>query len=109
MVKMYFLNPYNMYMQGKISKSVFRCIVDKYGLPMLFEVVEKLEYLNNADYAEREKFYRIMLLAGDLYEKQRKATARYKSPHYIKRISQQDTKVCRLLQTLLKFCRENKI
>ncbi len=103
LVKMYFLNPYNMYMQGKISRSVFRCIVDKYGLPIFFEVVEKMEFLSNKEY-EHEKFYYVMLLAGDIYEKHHKAISCYQSTDYIKRFPRREPIGCKVLRKLLRYC-----
>lgn len=69
-VKFYFINPYDLYMEGKISKSIFLRIIDKTGITVFFDVVERLEYLLNPKY-DSDKFCNIMLLGKRIYKKQK--------------------------------------
>ncbi len=85
-VKFYFINTYDLYMEGKISRSIFLRIINKSGIVLFFDVVEKLEYFTNPDY-DSHKFYHIMLLAGEIYTKQKTESARtFDKRNHIKRV-----------------------
>jgi len=84
-VKFYFINPYDLYMEGKISKSIFLRIINKTGITVFFDVVEKLEYLLNPKY-DHEKFYNIMLLGKNIYKKQKKSDQQMREHPLPKRV-----------------------
>lgn len=84
-VKFYFINPYDLYMEGKISKSIFLRIINKTGITVFFDVVEKLEYLLNPKY-NSEKFCNIMLLGKKIYKKQKKSDQQMREHPLPKRV-----------------------
>lgn len=84
-VKFYFINPYDLYMEGRISKSIFLRIINKTGITVFFDVVEKLEYLLNPKY-DSEKFCNIMLLGKKIYKKQKKSDQQMREHPLPKRV-----------------------
>lgn len=84
-VKGYFIDVLDLYLEGKISREIFRRIVDKSALPLLFDVVEPMEWYLNEDYDYR-KFYKIMLIAGDIYQEQKETDNNFRSKKKIPRV-----------------------
>lgn len=84
-VKGYFIDVLDLYLEGKISREIFRRIVNKSALTLLFDVVEPMEWYLNEDY-DYTKFYKIMLIAGDIYQEQKKTDANFRSKKRIQRV-----------------------
>ena len=72
-------------MEGRISKSIFLRIINKTGITVFFDVVEKLEYLLNPKY-DSEKFCNIMLLGKKIYKKQKKSDQQMREHPLPKRV-----------------------
>lgn len=75
-VQSYFINAYELYSVGIISKEVLLSIIDKSAFCLYFDVIEPLMYLDNKEYVYR-KFYHLMELGKDLYIKRKRDEAHY--------------------------------
>ena len=77
-VKFYFLSALDLYENGRLSLYVFRNILRKSGISLLFSVVESMEYSINPNY-DYGKFYHLMLLMSGVVNGEKKTNEHFRN------------------------------